>query len=85
MELKDLYEIEVQDDGSFKGGVEDLGNFKEGFCLLLKGRNRAQKFKWVICAEDPNEKYEMLRKIVILRMRIQCNKLFKLFKFFKFF
>lgn len=73
LELKDLYDIEIQGDGGFKGGVEDLGNFKEGFCLLLKGKNKIMKFKWVVCAEDINEKFEILKKIVILRMRMQCK------------
>lgn len=75
MELKDLYDINIQSDGNFKGGIEDIGNFKEGFCLVLKGKNPKEKFKWVVCTDDPNEKFDLLKKIVILRMRIQSNKL----------
>ena len=46
-----------------KGGVEDEGNFKEGFCfklsLILDGKKQ-----YVICADDLNTKEEWMKGIV---------------------
>jgi len=36
----------------FSGGLEDLGNFKEGFCFKVITMNQ----EWVMCAESLPEK-----------------------------
>jgi len=65
--------VDISNDNTFKGGIEDLGNFKEGFCLLLKGSNILGKFKWVICAKSYDIKYQLLKRLIVLRLRCQCN------------
>lgn len=35
-----------------KGGVEDIGNFKEGFCFSLNYKKSNRKSKWVICSDS---------------------------------
>lgn len=72
LELKDLYDIDIADDNTFKGGIEDLGNFREGFCILLKGSNKTGKFKWVLCADSFNAKFQLIKRLVVLRIRCQC-------------
>jgi hypothetical protein len=41
----------------YYGGLEDLGNFKEGFCFKIVARNDAL---WNICADTLNEKIEWM-------------------------
>ena len=63
---------EINSDGkSSKGGVEDLGNFQEGFCFILTGKEKAY-FKWVLCTDTYEEKCEFMKKIMLLRLRCQC-------------
>jgi len=40
-----------------KGGVEDIGNFKEGFCFRL---NSKTEIVWNICADSNRDKIEWM-------------------------
>ncbi len=43
---------EVNANGKYiKGGVEDMGNFKEGFCFSLNYKKDGKKSKWIICSD----------------------------------
>ena len=35
-----------------KGGVEDMGNFKEGFCFSLNYKKNNKRSKWVLCSDS---------------------------------
>lgn len=39
-----------------KGGVEDVGNFAEGYCFMLKFTHFTRFFVWELCADTPWEK-----------------------------
>jgi hypothetical protein len=41
-------------------GIEDIGNFKEGFCFKLVSKTLAI---WNICADSYREKVEWMKKI----------------------
>jgi hypothetical protein len=38
------------------GGVEDLGNFKEGFCWKVNADNDGEEVTWIMCTLDLFEK-----------------------------
>ena len=39
-----------------KGGVEDVGNFSEGYCFMLKYTHFNRFFVWELCADNSYEK-----------------------------
>lgn len=47
-------------DGKLKGGIEDLGNFKEGFCFRLRLKTSAI---WNICSDIMQEKIIWIKKL----------------------
>jgi hypothetical protein len=55
------------------GGIEDLGNFQEGFCFKIKGQSKINSFKWVICADDYSNKANLMKKLLTLTLRNQSN------------
>jgi len=46
-----------------KGGVEELGNFAEGFCLKTTANNAGDELAWIMCASSLNEKDEWISHI----------------------
>ena len=50
---------------NLKGGVTDLGNYKEGFCYKLKSKTGVH---WVLCAESMVNTYQTFKRYFIL-----CN------------
>jgi len=46
----------VQTKNGMTGGVEDIGNFKEGFCLKVTSNGDAGELAWILCSHDLLEK-----------------------------
>jgi len=44
----------------YKGGIRDLGNFRDGFCFRLKTKMNAA---WDICADSMREKEKWMEAI----------------------
>ncbi len=76
LELKSLVDVKIDKSGASKGGIEDLGNFQEGFCFLLRAKTLTSSFKWVICTDDYRSKCDLMKKLIVLKFKIQakCNK-----------
>jgi hypothetical protein len=72
-EIKSLFDVKQGNDGEVKGGIEDLGNFQEGFCFSLRGKSSSGPYKWVICADSFQEKCDLMQKIIALRLRCQIK------------
>ena len=51
-----------------KGGVEDMGNFKEGFCFSLNYKKNSNKSKWIICSDSYAEKMKWVNCIAKLKL-----------------
>jgi len=44
--------VYVDGNKGITGGVEEVGNFKEGFCFKLQGTKNKNKYRWVVCSES---------------------------------
>lgn len=55
IDIKWLEDIKVDDEDPYKtkGGLEDVGNFKEGYCFRIKSKT---KVIWNFCADILSEK-----------------------------
>ena len=42
-------------NAKYEGGVEDQGNFKEGFCFRVNVANE-RLLVWILCSSDVNDK-----------------------------
>ena len=60
-----------------KGGVEDMGNFKEGYCFMLKFVKLNKHYIWELCAETAKEKQQWMQ--IILRIQKNSNKINEMF------
>lgn len=62
--------ITIENNLSIKGGVEDLGNFKEGFCTAfrIEGENKEDKIT-VVCFSQYDHKNEFILKLTNLKMK----------------
>ena len=69
--IKNIDEINLQKSNVPKGGIEDVGNFQEGFCFKIKGQTTKTYFKWIVCADDYNNKMLLMKKLMLLRLRYQ--------------
>jgi len=56
----DWIEPSVIGDMGYKGGLEDIGNFREGFCFRLKSTT---KVIWNICADSRDQKQKWMKTI----------------------
>lgn len=69
--LKINYINPVSEDQGFKGGVTNMGSFKEGECFKIT-TSQAGRWNWVICTENPSDKLNlmnMVKKLVIKNQR----------------
>jgi hypothetical protein len=48
----------------FSGGLEDLGNFKEGFCLKIISSDDDE---WVVCTDNMEEKENFMEALAIVK------------------
>jgi hypothetical protein len=48
----------------FKGGIEEVGNFQEGFCFMLKYISNGQHYIWELCGETAMDKDCWMNSIV---------------------
>ena len=56
IDIYQFYKIKLtfilDSENGISGGVEEVGNFKEGFCFKLQGIQNKSKFYWVVCSES---------------------------------
>ena len=64
-----LVEIQPEQVGRYEGGVEDLGNFNEGFCFRINAMNKATEEVWAICSDEKKLKAEFMLKAAVLMLR----------------
>jgi hypothetical protein len=78
----------VPEDQPLKGGIKDLGNFDEGYCLELKATiprfyrnnfNPLTNFKglfqtWVICNSNETSKQKLLHTLLRIKVKSQRNR-----------
>jgi hypothetical protein len=70
--LKDL----VQQDSTSpcQGGVEDMGNFSEGYCFMLKFIVDGKHHLWELCAESEIQKDSWMQCIISKKKKFDQNK-----------
>lgn len=69
--LKIDYINPVSEDKGYKGGLTNMGSFKEGDCFKVS-TSKAGRWNWVICTENSSEKIKLMtiiKKLVIKRQR----------------
>jgi hypothetical protein len=69
--LKIGYIDPVSEDKGYKGGISNMGSFKEGDCFKVT-TSKAGRWNWVICTENPSDKIKLMtviKKLVIKRQR----------------
>jgi len=49
--------------GEYHGGMEDLGNYREGFCFRLKSKTG---IAWDICADTLDLKKRWMEEIMVV-------------------
>lgn len=54
----------------YKGGLEDIGNFREGFCFRLRSKT---KIVWNICAENLDLKIKWMQAIYSIMEKIEIS------------
>lgn len=59
---------------SISGGVQDLGNYKEGFCSQINAKKVKKPIKWVICQDSYNEKKKFIKTISRCKLKEQGLK-----------
>lgn len=62
MPINSIKPVTMKRNG-YSGGVEDLGNFKEGFCWKVNAMVDGNDNTWIMCTEDLFEK-EAWMKII---------------------
>ena len=62
------------DNQRYKGGLEDLGNFKEGFCFRLTTNFNTI---WDLCAGSMNEKDKWMQAIYSIMQKSIRNSLIR--------
>ena len=61
---------EKSQSGSNKNGIQDFGNFSEGFCFkVLNSRPRAET--WVVCADSEADKTRFMSILKQLKLQVQ--------------
>ena len=58
-----------------KGGVEDVGNFNEGFCFMLKFLKFSKHYVWELCAESQSDKDQWMNRITSIQQKNNINSL----------
>jgi len=53
--------------GGYTGGVEDLGNFREGFCWKVNGSQDGEDVTWIMCSNDLFEKEHWMEIIRLVK------------------
>lgn len=60
-----------QDHEDYIAGIEDQGNYQEGYCFKLRVENCGFSEYLVLCSDHLAEKLDWIKKISILQMRCQ--------------
>jgi len=57
-----------------KGGVEDVGNFAEGYCFMLKFSRANRFFVWELCSDNSREKDNWMTTLAKLNELSKSNQ-----------
>lgn len=57
-----------------KGGIEDVGNFEEGYCFMIKFTSYSKLYIWELCADSILEKDTWMRQLLDLNKKNFDNK-----------
>ena len=58
-----------------KGGIEDVGNFTEGYCFMLKFLKFTKHYVWELCAETQSEKDQWMNRITKIQQKNSLNSI----------
>jgi hypothetical protein len=61
----------MTDPKTYKGGIEDFGNFKEGFCFKIKTVELKKNFEYILCVDSFDEKRVLMSFLRIIKLRHQ--------------
>ncbi len=56
------------------GGIQDLGNYKEGFCCQINAEHIKKPIKWVVCQNDYKEKKKLIKTLTKCKLKEQNFK-----------
>lgn len=54
----------------YTGGIEDVGNFSEGYCFMLKFVNYSRHYIWELCSDSIYQKDRWISKIVEAKTKV---------------
>ena len=60
----------VVEQKKYLGGIEDFGNFKEGFCFKVK-TEAGESLVWIICVDSQAKKKELMNALRKLKLKEQ--------------
>lgn len=60
----------VAEDTKYKGGIEDFGNFAEGYCFKIKTESSDMTL-WVICTTSMEDKKKLMATLKRIRLKAQ--------------
>ena len=60
-----------QVNGEFSGGIEDYGNFKEGYCFKLTEMASNAGETYIICADNPVDKEDWMNAISKVKKKLK--------------
>ena len=60
----------VTEESAYKGGIEEFGNFKEGYCFKVKTES-GESFVWILCFQDRQNKKKLMLAMKRLKLKEQ--------------
>jgi hypothetical protein len=57
-----------------KGGIEDVGNFSEGFCFMIKFIRLSRHFIWELCTDSFKQKSKWMKGLTRINKFVNTNK-----------
>lgn len=63
MSIHDIKPVSKTSKG-YGGGLEDIGNFKEGFCFKVV---KSDDSSWIMCTENIKDKEEWMEAILTIK------------------
>lgn len=72
--VKDIIPVNINTK-LISGGIQDLGNYKEGFCSQINAVHIKKPIKWVICQKKYVEKKKFIKTLSKCKLRDQGFKM----------
>lgn len=63
----------VRESPDYKGGVQDFGNFDEGYCIKVKTHSKDAQI-WIICTGSTSEKEKLMDLIRKIKLKMQRDQ-----------